>query len=127
MSEYFFYLIMCIAFCIIIIKLSLKKKFALDFDFNKPQSVHKKHTPRVLGISFIFMLTFILFLFEIDWSGPKKFKNIRDMCSQQNLIFRIDVYNFSHRVTVQDLSRLDCIVWLLLRKTSINYTLVKGP
>ena len=66
MFDYLFYLILCSGFCFFIIAICVKKNFALDSDFDKPQSIHFTKIPRILGFSFILLYFSSIFLFDIN-------------------------------------------------------------
>lgn len=65
MLSYFIYLLLCSVFCFFIINFCIRKNYALDSDFNKPQSIHSTKIPRILGFSFILLYFSCIFLFDI--------------------------------------------------------------
>ena len=66
MFSYFIYFLLCSAFCVLIINLCVKKNYALDSDFDKPQSIHLTKIPRILGLSFILFFVLSIFLFDFN-------------------------------------------------------------
>jgi len=63
LSIYLIFLFFC---CRVIINLSLKKNFALDSNFEKPQSIHTTNIPRILGLTFILFYLSTYLLFNLD-------------------------------------------------------------
>lgn len=57
MGLYILYSSTCFLFIFLLINFCLKNNLALDNDFTKPQSIHNKRIPRVLGISFILLFS----------------------------------------------------------------------
>ena len=66
MIFYLFFILFSYLFCKIIIEFSIKYNFAVDSNFDKPQSIHSKQTPRVLGLSFFIMYILTHLFFELD-------------------------------------------------------------
>ena len=66
MFDYIIYFLICFAFCFLIINLCVKKNYALDTDFDKPQSIHFTKIPRILGLSFILLFICNIFLFDFN-------------------------------------------------------------
>ena len=67
MFGYIIYFLLCFAFCFLIVNLCVKKNYALDSDYDKPQSIHFTKTPRILGLSFILFFVLSIFLFNFNF------------------------------------------------------------
>ena len=101
-SIYFIFLFF---FFIIIINLSLKKNFALDSNFEKPQSIHTANTPRVLGLTFVVFYLSACFVFNLN----PLYKILIFCCLFCSSVGMIEDLNFSVSPKLRFVTQVFCV------------------